>query len=1569
MLTGKIAGKTLKKRSVLIGLILIATIGYGQENNCLARVSETGGEDMGDVPFTTVPYEALDPIIVDDIFVKVRTHVVSGDDQVTESAIANAYTDAQAHFDNNNSRIHLIILPEVHVITDSEYQIIDDADEALEMMETHSSEDVLDVFFVNQLWEGQNGIAQWIRTSALTIDDFATQIGEVLVHEMGHCFGLYHTYHATYENECAGDAPFDCARENVEREGNNCNCTVAGDYLCGTPADYRVTRTHISEDCEYVDSGEQDDFDQPYLPDVTNIMAKTRIEYGYDIGCRTTFSWDQIRVMHCVIKALGLNVTPGIINFANRPFGSTIDHYSESTLDIVNHDNLDYTFLDHPSDSAAVVITEDSYTVQTNDYELSNDGVTKRHHSWSIDPEYFKIRITDFPMVPDGEVTAWYKEREQVSVTQPEIIDFRDPWYIQNPGADPDNWIQPNSFRPLSELAPSDTYKVFLNQELDQGAHYSLRAPRHYADENGIYQFSHWSVTNQTEGPGAGQPAADFGDHLSRTTAVVFKEANAQITVNYDLNNPLNLQAGAEIRIQMDDVLAIPPGSTIEFAEGTQLVFESSDEFGGTETDPITLQGVSGVRWDGIELASDFLLKNMILKNTTIGIEITGTDLDTELDQITIDDTEIGIVKSADSYGGELVCTNVSVSNPNMYGFRVYATEIGYIQLENCLFNNPTQTDLTAIRVKPGTESFFDLAETFDLISIVNNEISGFSHGIDVQLASDLEGDTYNWADGPDRVIIKNNVVKGDGAIGSIGVSTWGHTPFLIHHNIVYHFETGINVAHGLSYMDDIDDFFYKIYHNTIAENQVGFNESSIETGTPDFPNIALAGNIFYNQSQYSAVFENDVKYNVWSGSNEFYGWNLFHSEVSGYASHIDTYYPNPPTNYCLIDNPQFVDPNNHDYRLRITSPAFDHGYEDFDEDGTDYTTDIDDQDPDGSRMDIGALYYPVPPAITSPLTITEDTEWFGTYQIDADVTVASGATLTILPGSHLNFSYVKGNESILTVNGDLIADGLPDAPIIFTSSETTPSKGDWYAIKLNSTVNDNATIIDNCIIEYAKYGIQLYGASPDISNNTIRYNTYGIQSRSGSSPDITSNVFEYNNYGTYSNVSSPVYTNNLIENNSTRGMYHYGTSTPRMYHNTVRDNSGIGVYMYNRADVQFGHLGADEKGWNEIVDNSSYGIYANYYCDPFLGTTDPYNQPIAGYNSIHDNGTYNLRTYRYSTAEAEHNWWEGETTWSAYYLSTYDVTPVLTSAPDPASLGSSLAKTGSYDGYAECPDYDFYSPDTLSECAMWYWAHDLRVTDQLNVALWAWQYLVEHYPESEYAELALSKVVTYTALENHAELNDNLYSVLDNSEYPDDLRITSLELLIGLNMISGEYENAYTCALSLLDQAESDYQELIALFTLIDLNQYSLGKSTAARGFLNQMKEQHPNNELTLMAAELMGEEVDWSLVDFGHESEEQKEYVLPTMYALYAAYPNPFNPVTTIRYDLPEDARVELNVFDITGRLVATLVNNQQVGGQYAVQWHGRSESGDSLPSGLYIYQLQAGGFTANQKMLLLK
>jgi hypothetical protein len=94
-----------------------------------------------------------------------------------------------------------------------------------------------------------------------------------------------------------------------------------------------------------------------------------------------------------------------------------------------------------------------------------------------------------------------------------------------------------------------------------------------------------------------------------------------------------------------------------------------------------------------------------------------------------------------------------------------------------------------------------------------------------------------------------------------------------------------------------------------------------------------------------------------------------------------------------------------------------------------------------------------------------------------------------------------------------------------------------------------------------------------------------------------------------------------------------------------------------------------------------------------------------------------------------------------------------------------------------------------------------------------------------------------------------------------------------------------------------------------------------------------------------------------------------MPKTFVLYQNVPNPFNPMTRIRFDLPEGAMVRLVVYNVNGQMIRVLANSEMAAGSREVVWDGRDASGRGTASGIYFYRIDAGRFTETRKMILLR
>ncbi len=187
-----------------------------------------------------------------------------------------------------------------------------------------------------------------------------------------------------------------------------------------------------------------------------------------------------------------------------------------------------------------------------------------------------------------------------------------------------------------------------------------------------------------------------------------------------------------------------------------------------------------------------------------------------------------------------------------------------------------------------------------------------------------------------------------------------------------------------------------------------------------------------------------------------------------------------------------------------------------------------------------------------------------------------------------------------------------------------------------------------------------------------------------------------------------------------------------------------------------------------------------------------------------------------------------------------------------------------------------------------------------------------------------------------------------DTSLTENDIVSFKAELVRSINEeVVGTFDNITYYKNNLDDYDNIDYEVDL---TSIEAGDYYLRLVTAVQGSAGYNLSDIQNDVFNL-------EKKNYQKVDF-------KGSELPATYSLEQNYPNPFNPSTTINYQLPQNGFVTLKIYDILGKEVATLVNEQKNQGRYSVDF-----DASRLASGVYIYQLRANDYMSSKKMLLLK
>jgi len=216
---------------------------------------------------------------------------------------------------------------------------------------------------------------------------------------------------------------------------------------------------------------------------------------------------------------------------------------------------------------------------------------------------------------------------------------------------------------------------------------------------------------------------------------------------------------------------------------------------------------------------------------------------------------------------------------------------------------------------------------------------------------------------------------------------------------------------------------------------------------------------------------------------------------------------------------------------------------------------------------------------------IGEDTLWTednSPYIVNDTVTITELTSLVIEAGVQVRFA----GRYRLVINGALIAIGNADKPIVFTSNAIIPAKGDWEEIYFADSSQDEFSLLEHCIVEYAQVGIRCRDASPKIFDSIVRDNLrYGIRCED-SSPILIHNIISENgeaNQGAgislYGPNTKPVISYNIISNNQGVGIFaRYMTAPETVNFNTIVNNSTHGIYYI------------DGNQWREIANNNLYG-------------------------------------------------------------------------------------------------------------------------------------------------------------------------------------------------------------------------------------------------------------------------------------------------------------------------------------------------------------------------------------------
>ena len=590
---------------------------------------------------------------------------------------------------------------------------------------------------------------------------------------------------------------------------------------------------------------------------------------------------------------------------------------------------------------------------------------------------------------------------------------------------------------------------------------------------------------------------------------------------------------------------------------------------------------------------------------------------------------------------------------------------------------------------------------------------------------------------------------------------------------------------------------------------------------------------------------------------------------------------------------------------------------------------------------------------------------------------------IIINPGGSLNISYCEVKNAVKGINWELNAVYLNAQHVDFTDCDSVSIN------ILGREMGDGPTppvpLIKDCTIINSMDGISVANLSEiTIQLNSITNTDLGIYLSSVTNAHVITNQINSNTEALEGilllSSGGDIWGNTVTGH--TVGI-HLGNSSPKIGVNTITANKYHGIYIgtgsfpyMNGEYVGTPPKGYTLSGYNKIKENGGWeevgGPSHNDGSEIYFFSS---NAVLAyGCNSIYDdrepsppliNTLLLMNGYRFGfpTIQAQYNFW-GDTVYAARFGN-------LNVTYEPYWLNSCDSEGGGEDelivrtSYGEAIDTLYSTGTEVPELTMTELAYaeadGYFLTGNLTDALQIYEGIITGNATNEEKYLAYERKYEIGRLTGQSNeffnaMGNTFNTLATNAE--DSIRVKIFMQLATLCKVG---EEEYVPAITEFDEIvqqnpnteEAVYAEIDALTTalLVEDEDSSLHKGRLGKYLVKTSGDYNRRVDDILRK-------------NFGSDAKESEKDLLPTEYTLYQNFPNPFNPITTIKYDLPNAGEVSLIIYDILGRRVKQLVNDKQQPGRYEIKF-----DASNLASGVYIYQLITDKYINAKKMILLK
>jgi len=570
--------------------------------------------------------------------------------------------------------------------------------------------------------------------------------------------------------------------------------------------------------------------------------------------------------------------------------------------------------------------------------------------------------------------------------------------------------------------------------------------------------------------------------------------------------------------------------------------------------------------------------------------------------------------------------------------------------------------------------------------------------------------------------------------------------------------------------------------------------------------------------------------------------------------------------------------------------------------------------------------------------------KYSGNVRLTNSVNIPSNVTLTVYSGTSVKFN---GYYYLVVQSGaKIIANGTQANPIVFTSA-TGSSPGSWRYIILYggnnvfryckfrygyiplylnycSASEGSRNLIENCNIYHnSSYGIYVYRSLANIKGCTVYYNYHGI----------------------YCYFSSDIkFTGNIIYYNSHDGVRSYSNNILKFYGNVIRNNSNYGINTASADDIYLGEpYNSNFLGYNTIRNNG--------YTEVHAGSSNPH--VVANYSSIHEENPQ-APWYEIYNDPGNQNIFTQDCFWGNNCTPQYNSDGSFTfQNPQCTPTWDGQVFTDGPLGKVSVNSAGDFVTDSDNDFII-----DMSLSDEEKIK--SCKEIIANQSNSKDAREAL--ILLYSIIradysENTLGEKNDFYSYLNNlyaKHANKGIGKTALRYMIYWKALENDDEvvmNLSNKALELFTGEE--HNDILANLAITHTHRGELKES---KSILNELKARcSAEDELVRIVEENIAD-VEWQIAEGIWEQdntgkpspppEDQPVISTPDEFAFSTNYPNPFNPITTITFSLPEASHVRTEVYDLTGRCVAVLCDHHYPAGTYSVHF-----DGSALASGIYI------------------